>query len=200
MNPGQRAIGTTWDLREPLVSGCLEGDADMVRRRHGPDETPQLHRRMVSDFAPNGEGSNFEGVYRGLDFGGGKSQFRFIANAIRSRLRQVIKAGQRQGLARGLGFLAACLLMVWCGLHLPRLLGEGAGEGTVGNREGLQAFAVAEAALSGVAGSRTRGNGDDTGPRLAYGIMVYQRKGSTVEKTLGQFTRMFNALYDTENT
>lgn len=40
---------------------------------------------------------------------------------------------------------------------------------------------------------------DDIGPTLAYGIMVYQRKGYAVEKTLGQFKRMFDAMYDEHN-
>lgn len=40
---------------------------------------------------------------------------------------------------------------------------------------------------------------DDEGPTLAYGIMVYQRKGYAVETTLGQFIRMFDAVYDESN-
>lgn len=41
---------------------------------------------------------------------------------------------------------------------------------------------------------------DAVGPRLAYGIMVYQRQDYEVEKTMGQFKRMFDAMYDEHNT
>lgn len=41
---------------------------------------------------------------------------------------------------------------------------------------------------------------NEQGPTLAYGIMIYQRAGYEVEKTLGQFTRMLGAIYDEANT
>mmetsp|Transcript_32795 Transcript_32795/g.42108 ORF Transcript_32795/g.42108 Transcript_32795/m.42108 type:complete len:454 (-) Transcript_32795:403-1764(-) len=38
------------------------------------------------------------------------------------------------------------------------------------------------------------------GPKIAYGIMVYQREGTSAEKVYRQFQRLFEALYHPENT
>lgn len=193
----------TRDLREPLVPKGRRAHfsfLDMMRRRIGPGGLSPPHTRTPSDFASSAERGSFDGVtYKG-GLSGGKSVIRQVSNAIRSRLRQITNSGRQQGIGKGVGFLAACLLLVWCGLQTPRLLGEGASEGVVEQRGVLHSSGVAAAVTSGAAGDQAEKEDVGSWPRLAYGIMVYQRKGSTIEKTLGQFTRMFEALYDEENT
>ena len=92
-------------------------------------------------------------------------------------------------------YLACCLVLLWIGTQLPALV------------KGWMRTGPSNAASIGMGMKMTqRGRGtvfdgdDDIGPRLAYGIMVYQRQGYAVEKTLGQFKRMFDAIYDEHNT
>lgn len=106
--------------------------------------------------------------------------------------------------------LAAFVFFVWCGLQTSALLRGGGGGG--GGVVSSQPAAVAggqevppqrelRVAAGGGDARVVAGYGeDDVGPRLAYGIMVYQRVGYSPQMTLDQFARMFNALYDTENT
>lgn len=194
---------TTRDLQEPLVPKGREddfSDIDMMRRRNGADGISPPHARTPSDFVSSAERGSYDGVAHKGGLGGGKSVIRRVSNTIRSRLRHIANSGRQQGIGKGVGFLAACLLLVWCGLQTPRLLGEGAIEGVVEHRGLSHSSGVAAAVTSSAAGDQAEKEAVGSLPRLAYGIMVYQRKGSTIEKTLGQFTRMFEALYDDENT
>lgn len=185
-------------------------------------DSPHRHQRRVSDFALNGEnGHHAEPAYRtgGHECGAGdstrkKSPLRRAANIFRLRLRQVASAGRKQGLVGLATCLFACVLLVWLGLNIPALQNKNAG-GVVetgvrtevrAKGEGAGSRVLASNTVSSVmdataaAGSGRDTSGDGVGPRLAYGIMVYQRKGYTPAMTVHQFTRMFEALYDPENT
>lgn len=109
-------------------------------------------------------------------------------------------------------YVVACVFLVWLGLHIPPLLNRSgvevaggvarreSGEGGSGSRV-LAATSATGSMTDAIAGAGGRDTSrDGVGPRLAYGIMVYQRKGYTPDMTLRQFTRMFEALYDPENT
>lgn len=192
------------------------------QRRVSPD-SPHRHQRQASDFALNGEnGHHTEPACcigcHGCGGGNGsdrkKSPLRRAANVFRLRLRQVASAGRRQGAVGLATYLIACVLLVWLGLNIPALLNKDAdgvadkgvrtevrakGEGA-GSRVLAATTASSVVDATAAVGSGPDTSGDGIGPRLAYGIMVYQRKGYTPEMTLHQFTRMFEALYDPENT
>lgn len=115
-------------------------------------------------------------------------------------------------------FLVSCVLFLWLGAQLPKAsralhirpfaaarLGGVAGESGAGHEKAVgskyRSIPTAEARRLCAESYESDINGPDgIGPTLAYGIMVYQRKGYAVEKTFGQFNRMFNALYDKKNT
>lgn len=104
-------------------------------------------------------------------------------------------------MAGAVAYLFACVFFVWCGRQLPSLFSGGIGTGgadAAGTRAGAEVAMDARRNL-GVTSATSSGR-TDVGPSLAYGIMVYQRKGYTPDMTLNQFTRMFDALYDEENT
>lgn len=132
------------------------------------------------------------------------SPLRRALYSLRFSLRRAASRASRQKGAVG-AYLAACVFLLWCGLHVSALLrgggGGDAGGGAVEPRhhQGVERRHHQRELLSAdeaIIGYRD----EDIGPRLAYGIMVYQRKGYSPQKTLDQFGRMFNALYDKENT
>lgn len=92
-----------------------------------------------------------------------------------------------------LAYLACCVVLLWIGTQLPALM-----------RGWIRKRRLSATSVDMRMNMTERGRGaiidDGIGPRLAYGIMVYQRQGYAVEKTLGQFTRMFDAIYDEQNT
>lgn len=114
------------------------------------------------------------------------------ANTVRLRLRQAVRASRRKSVVGMAAYLFACLGLLWCGLQVSVL---------VKGRGGRAATATAVvAAGEGERRQLATTRSGDVGPRLAYGIMVYQRKGYSPQTTLDQFGRMLRALYDEENT
>ena len=193
------------------------------QQRRLSSDNPHRHQRQVSDFALNGENGHHAepacciGCHGCGDACGSarkKSPLRRAANVFRLRLRQVASAGRKQGLVGLATYLFACVLLVWLGLNIPALLNKNVGDVVeAGVRTEVRAkgegtgsrMLAATTASSTIDATAAAGSGRDTsrdgvGPRLAYGIMVYQRKGYTPAMTLHQFTRMFEALYDPENT
>lgn len=132
------------------------------------------------------------------------SPLRRAFSKLRFRARQAVRGSQKSSLG---AYLAAFVLLVWCGMQASALLRAEVGGEQREEPSVAVATAAAAAAATAVVG---RGDGstvtvagygeDDIGPRLAYGIMVYQRVGYSPQMTLDQFARMFNALYDKENT
>lgn len=131
-------------------------------------------------------------------------------------LRVHLSSGCRKKAAGA--YLVACVLLVWFGLQVSAVLrggtnGSGVVEAGGGQRqqqhqrqqparqEERRELASARGGREGGDSSTIKGYGeDDIGPTIAYGIMVYQRKEYSPQSTLDQFARMFNALYDEENT
>ena len=138
------------------------------------------------------------------------SPLRRALNKLRFRTSRAAAKGSQRG-ALG-AYLAALVFVMWCGMQTSALLrggGDGAGGSAVAGGEpaaaaaGEQARPQRELATSGVGVDTppVPGYGEhDVGPRLAYGIMVYQRVGYSPQMTLDQWARMFDALYDQENT
>ncbi len=115
--------------------------------------------------------------------------------------RAASRAGGQKGVVGA--YLAACVFLLWGGLHVSALLrggGGDAGGGAVEPMGGVERQHHQRGLLSAAEEAIVGYREEDVGPRLAYGIMVYQRKGYSPQKTLDQFGRMFNALYDEENT
>lgn len=166
------------------------------------------HVRIVSDFALRENGG--DGGTGALHHdGASKSIFSRTSNTLRSRLRQLTQEpDRRKGMIYALAYVIACGFLLWLGTQIPTLfrppsitVGEArvaAKDIIAGGARATESGLAVEAAPS--VGSREGKNETGNGPNLAYGIMVYQRKGHTTEKTLGQFTRMFDALYDDHNT
>lgn len=139
------------------------------------------------------------------------SPLRRAITTLRIRARRAASGSQKGPVG---AYLAACVFLVWCGLQATALLrgggawgsAAGVGEASVGGGGGQQQQPPPQRELTAAgrdaaAAPAVAGYGkDDVGPRLAYGIMVYQRVGYSPQMTLDQFARMFNALYDPENT
>lgn len=138
------------------------------------------------------------------------SPLRRAVNLLRVHFGRAVSASSsHKGMAGA--YLAAFVLLVWFGLQVSASLRGGGGHrveaGGGGQQQQQQQELAAAAAGGGSSYSSTStyaySSGyreDDVGPRIAYGIMVYQRKGYSPQMTLDQFARMFNALYDKENT
>lgn len=133
------------------------------------------------------------------------SSVRRLVNTLRVRLRQAVGSSKSQkSLVWLAAYLVGCSLVFWCGLRISTLGGgvsAGGEERRPAQRQLMDGVGVDGASVKTVPTSRSghRVEGD-VGPRLAYGIMVYQRQGYSPQKTLDQFARMFNALYDKDNT
>lgn len=131
------------------------------------------------------------------------SPLRRAINTLRIRARRGASGGQKGALG---AYLAAFVFFVWCGLQASALLRGGGGVGGVPQPTQQRELAVAATTTTTTSGGDkapvgVAGYGEqDVGPRIAYGIMVYQRVGYSPQMTLDQFARMFNALYDEENT
>lgn len=169
--------------------------------------SPHRHRRATSDFALNGENGDHSGppYCNGGSVNGKKSTWRVAVSTVRLHLLQLISPGRRKSVVGTAAYLATCVFLVWCGLQIPDLLRGNPSDdtpplATLGG--GVEAAGVRAATSRGreLASSGGRGRDGDVGPTLAYGIMVYQRKGFTPQMTLDQFARMFRALYDEDNT
>ncbi|CAM9921014.1 unnamed protein product, partial [Ectocarpus fasciculatus] len=179
----------------------------MQRRREG-----QRHTRVSSAVEnghsqqqqqQNGGGHNMclEGTAftNGSSGGGGganclrkSTRLGGAANTVRLRLRQAVRASRRKSVVGMAAYLFACLGLLWCGLQVSVLVkGRGGHAATA-----TAVVAAGEGERRQLAATRS----GDVGPRLAYGIMVYQRKGYSPQTTLDQFGRMLRALYDEENT
>lgn len=144
-------------------------------------------------FANGGGASGADCLRKSTRLGG-------AANTVRLRLRQAVRASRRKSVVGTAAYLFACLGLLWCGLQLPVLAkgrdGRAANAAVVvDNGERRQLAATARVGDGGGVDQSS-----DVGPRLAYGIMVYQRKGYSPQTTLDQFGRMLRALYDEENT
>jgi len=146
------------------------------------------------------------GACLGTSSGGGytcgcirkSSPLRRALYTLRFSLRRAAFRASGQKGAVG-AYLAASVFLLWCGLHVSALLRGGGDAGGAVEPRGIERHhqrALLSAEDAAIVGYRE----EDVGPRLAYGIMVYQRKGYSPQKTLDQFGRMFNALYDEENT
>lgn len=190
----------------------------MMRTRKRSPGYPQSHQRQDS-FAESGvaNGSpHFAGPLLSSYTADKKSTLRRAVNRFRLRLRQLISRGRRKSVVGAAGFVAACVIMIWCGSQIPRYFRhdfDGADNSSsqrvfvsAGGVDGVGRAAAARGRkLSSFDGSSSSGGpaltyDGEVGPRLAYGIMVYQRKGYTPQMTLQQFARMFEAMYDEQNT
>ncbi|CAM9143706.1 unnamed protein product [Ectocarpus sp. 12 AP-2014] len=122
------------------------------------------------------------------------------AHTVRLRLRQAVRAGRRKSVVGMAAYLFVGLGLLLCGLQISGLAKGRDGRAataTVTVGEGAERRQLAATARAGDGGVN---RSSDVGPRLAYGIMVYQRKGYSPQTTLDQFGRMLKALYDEENT
>eukprot|EP00752_Nemacystus_decipiens_P005882 g5316.t1 len=188
------------------------GGGGQYSRGSSPVENGHVSHRPAAaeQLCPGGLACNGSGR-RGLVSGCSitkSSPLRRAVDKLRFRVRRAASGSQLGA------YLAAFVFLVWCGLQASALLrgagrgggggGGGGGEPTAGEPQQVRqqrelAFAPRRAGDSPTAVVAGYGEGD-IGPRLAYGIMVYQRVGYSPQMTLDQFARMFNALYDTENT
>lgn len=166
-----------------------------MRRRL--QDSPGRRQRVVADFAmqDNGDGP--------LHDGGSKSILRRSTNTLRLRLHQVMReSGGHKGVI-GLAYLSTCALLLWVGTHIPHLVGSLAAPSVAywTGTSGGSALAIEQSTTKGafLQDEDKSLTAALDGPTLAYGIMVYQRKGHEVNRTLSQFTRMFDALYDEHN-
>ncbi|CAM9250441.1 unnamed protein product, partial [Discosporangium mesarthrocarpum] len=169
----------------------------MSRRRvSGRDRDSALQGTVVDERIYVEVGSTNENG--GVDFAkrGRKSP---QAGSIRSGYGPIIVA-----LAFALGLLATPLIKLARDLILGGVESKVALKARLaapGREERKMLLGGANGSTGGAEGAVV-GTCDDTtkGPTVAYGIMVYQRKGHTPMKTIEQFSRMFWALYDECNT
>lgn len=203
----QRRAGVGVQQQQPRNSNPA------VENGHHPNQHAGGQLCPGGGLACVGAGSSGYGCGCGVCCTRKSSPLRRAVNTLRVNL----SAGRWQKRAAG-AYLAACVLLVWFGLQVSSLLSgdfssvvEGEGVQKV-QRQQLQQKPqkqqpsqrreLVSATNGGVSSSKTiPGYGeDDIGPTIAYGIMVYQRKGYSPQMTLDQFARMFNALYDKDNT
>lgn len=180
--------------------------------------SPRRHHRGSSELTLSAENgfahqtttaptlsSRFAGIY------GKKSPLRLAVNSLRLLGSQAVSICRRQGPAGAAVSIATCVVFLWGVLHVSgayrrssvsiafdsRSSHDGRKEWVSDNQHRRKVSSLPPAASSDFLAEDDDGS---IGPRLAYGIMVYQRKGHTLQMTLNQFERMFNALYDEENT
>ncbi|CAB1100933.1 unnamed protein product [Ectocarpus sp. CCAP 1310/34] len=180
--------------RHTRVSSAVENGHSQQQQQQQQQQNGGGHTMCLETAFINGGGDGGANCLRKSTRLGG------AAHTVRLQLRQAVRAGRRKSAVGIAAYLFVCLGLLWCGLQISEFAkgkdghaataAAAAGEGA----ERRQLAAAARADNSGVNRS------GDVGPRLAYGIMVYQRKGYSPQTTLDQFGRMLKALYDEENT
>ena len=183
------------------------GGIGQYSRGSSPVENGHSNHPVGGQLCPGGSAcggrsrGSSGGSYGGLGCGCTRkpSPLRRAINKLRFRARRAASGSQKGALG---AYLAAFVFLMWCGLQTSALLrGGGGGTGATGSDGAAVAAAGGEPQVRRQRELTVAGYGeDDVGPRLAYGIMVYQRVGYSPQMTLDQFARMFNALYDVENT
>lgn len=174
-----------------VCSAVENGHSQQQQQQNGGGHNMCLEGTAFTNGGGGGGGANC--LRKSTRLGG-------AAHSVRLRLRQAVHAGRRKSVVGMAAYLFVCLGLLWCGLQIPALAKGRDGRAAtapVAVGEGAERRQLAATARAGDGGVNRSG---DVGPRLAYGIMVYQRKGYSPQTTLDQFGRMLKALYDEENT